>query len=190
MLDLCKATGLRIANCRLGEDSKSGSYTYTNVGSSTIDYLLIRQCKFSVIRNFKVKDFNMFSDHAPLYIKILCSNHDSGHNENYEYEYYKWESDKKDIFRRELISKLPVLNDIIKPENLNEQNISVTVNKFVDVINTVTEPLFYVKGRNSRRGINCKRSSMQWFDRDCNDAKQTYLNALRTFNLEKTTEKS
>ena len=120
----------------------------------------------------------------------MCSNHDSGHNENYEYEYYKWESDKKDIFRRELISKLPVLNDIIKPENLNEQNISVTVNKFVDVINTVAEPLFYVKVRNSRRGINCKRSSMQWFDRDCNDAKQTYLNALRTFNLEKTTEKS
>ena len=105
LLDLCKATGLRIANGRIGEDSKSGSYTYTNVGSSTIDYLLIRQCEFSVIKSFKVKDFNMFSDHAPLYIEILCSNQDSGHNENYEYDYYKWESDKKDIFRRELISK-------------------------------------------------------------------------------------
>ena len=46
LLDLCKATGLRIANGRVGEDSKSGSYTYTNVGSSSIDYLLIRQCRF------------------------------------------------------------------------------------------------------------------------------------------------
>ena len=58
----------------------------------------------------------------------------------------------------------------------------------MDVINTVAEPLFCVKGRNSRKGINCKRISMQWFDRDCYDAKQTYLNALRTFNFEKTTE--
>ena len=80
------------------------------------------------------------------------------------------------------------MNDIIKPENLNERHISDTVNKFVNVINTVAEPLFCVKGRNSRKRLNCKRSSMEWFDRDCNEAKQTYLSALRTFNFEKTTE--
>ena len=37
LLDLCRATGLRIANGRTGEDSKPGSFTYTNVGSSIID---------------------------------------------------------------------------------------------------------------------------------------------------------
>ena len=62
------------------------------------------------------------------------------------------------------------------------------MNKFVNVINTVAEPLFCVKGRNSRKRINCKHSSMEWFDRDCNEAKQTYLSALQTFNFENTTE--
>ena len=188
LLDLCKATGLRIANGRIGEDSKSGSYTYTNAGNSTIDYLLIRQCRFSVIKNFKVKEFNMFSDHALLYIEIFCSNQNVGNNEYHDYEFHKWDNSKKDIFRRELIVQLPLLNDFIKPENLNERHISDTVNKFVNVINTVAEPLFCVKGRNSRKRINCNRSSMEWFERDCNEAKQTYLSALRTFNFEKTTE--
>ena len=62
------------------------------------------------------------------------------------------------------------------------------MNKFVNVINTAAEPLFRVKGRNSRKVINCRRSSMEWFDRDCIDAKENYFNALRTFNLNKTTE--
>ena len=39
LLDLYKATGLRIANGRIGEDS--GSFTCTNVGSNIIDYPLI-----------------------------------------------------------------------------------------------------------------------------------------------------
>ena len=188
MLDLCKATGLRIANGRIGEDATIGSYTYTNVGSSTIDYLLLKQNSFPVIKNFKVMEFNMFSDHAPLYIEISCCTHDTRNRENHDYEFYKWDSDKKDTFRRGLISQLPLLNDIVKPENLNERNISETVNEFVNVINTVAEPLFRVKGHNSQKGINCKRSSMEWFDRDCKDAKEVYLNALRTFNLNKTTE--
>ena len=130
----------------------------------------------------------MFSDHAPLYVEISCSTQDTRNDGNHNYEYYKWDRDKKDTFRRELISQLPLLNDIINPENLNERNISETVNKFVNVINTAAEPLLRVKGRNSRKGINCRRSSMEWFDRDCKDAKEIYLNALRTFNLNKTTE--
>ena len=75
LLDLRKATGSRIANGRVGEDAKSGSFTYTctYVGSSVIDYLLIRQCRFPLIKTFKVKEFDMFSDHAPLYIEISCS---------------------------------------------------------------------------------------------------------------------
>ena len=120
---LCKATGLRIANGRIGEDAESGSFTYNNVGSSVIDYLLIRQCSFPLIKTFKVKEFNMFSDHAPLKYHVSL-NLDIKKNENEEYEFYKWESDKKkDLFRTELISRLPILNDITKSENLHERNI-------------------------------------------------------------------
>ena len=127
----------------------------------------------------------MFSDHAPLYVEISCSTQDTRNDGNHDYEYYKWDSDKKDTFRRELISQLPLLNDIIKLESLNERNISETVYKFVNVINTAAEPLFRVKGRNSRKGINCRRSSMEWFDRDGKDAKEIVKNMCNKKRLYK-----
>ena len=52
LLDLCKATALRIANGRIGADSKSGSFTYTNVGSSVIDYLLLNERDFLYNQQF------------------------------------------------------------------------------------------------------------------------------------------
>ena len=59
----------------------------------------------------------------------------------------------------------------------------------MNVINSVAEPRFCVKGRNSRKGfINCRRSSIEWFDRDCKNAEDNYLHALRVFNCEKTAE--
>ena len=117
----------------------------------------------------------MFSDHAPLYIEISCSTQDTRNRENRDYEFYKWDSDKKDTFCQRIISHLPILNDIVKPENLNERNISETVTKFVNVINTVAGPLFRVKERNSQKGINCKRSSMEWFDTVCKDGKEVFI---------------
>ena len=75
-LDLCKATGLRIANGRLGTDSE-GSHTFCKMhGSSVIDYLLLKECEFSRIHNFSVENFNEWSDHAPLTFVLQCITQD------------------------------------------------------------------------------------------------------------------
>lgn len=53
LLDLCKATSMRIANGRLGEDRMKGSFTFTcGNGSSVIDYLLLQEKDFHRIRSF------------------------------------------------------------------------------------------------------------------------------------------
>lgn len=53
LLDLCKSNSLHIANSRLHEDCN-----YTNahtMGSSVIDYVLLRQCNFGSINTFEVE---------------------------------------------------------------------------------------------------------------------------------------
>ena len=64
MLDLCKATGLRIVNGRLYQDTR-GSYTFANAqGASVIDYLLTKPECFYLLSDFAIKPFNGHSDHA------------------------------------------------------------------------------------------------------------------------------
>ena len=58
LLDLCKATSLRVANGRLGNDCIVGTYTYSSRnGCSVIDYLVLSQQDFSCLTIFK---FNRF----------------------------------------------------------------------------------------------------------------------------------
>ncbi|MEW8544999.1 MAG: hypothetical protein AB2693_15855, partial [Candidatus Thiodiazotropha sp.] len=124
---MCKATGLRIVNGRYGHDKDKGSITYTNVGSSVIDYLLMKECDFLLLDDFSVNDFTMFSDHAPLTIKLNCSLNLSQDRDKTEYTYCKWDSARKDEFRRQLISQLPFFNNSTQTaDNLTAENIDHT----------------------------------------------------------------
>ena len=186
LLDLCKATQLRIANGRLWEDNHSGSFTYTNVGSSVIDYLLIRECDFDIVSNFKVSSFNIYSDHTPLNFGIVCGNILRRQNiPNTEYEQYRSNDQKRDMFRRGLISKLPDLNSLtLTNDNLSSENICSTVNSFVEILDSVAKPLFCKSGKYKDKASfkSCKYMSKAWFDDDCKRAKDNYIEALRNFN--------
>ena len=55
MLDLCKNTGLRICNGRLGEDCDKGDYTiYCRRGRSVVDYFLTPYNLLNLIFNFQI----------------------------------------------------------------------------------------------------------------------------------------
>lgn len=63
LLDLCKSTSLRILNGR-ADDDRNGAFTFiSSQGASVIDYLLTKDCNFSLICNFTVHDLNEWSDH-------------------------------------------------------------------------------------------------------------------------------
>ena len=70
LLNLCKSSGLRIMNgCHsLGMDK---DFTFVGPrGMSVVDYLLSSPGVFQLIDQFIVSNFNMFSDHAPLHIRL------------------------------------------------------------------------------------------------------------------------
>ena len=65
LLDVCKQTGLRIMNGRVGNDEGVGKYTFVGSrGSSLVDYLLASQNLFPFVQDFLVHDPNILSDHC------------------------------------------------------------------------------------------------------------------------------
>lgn len=67
MIDLCQSTGLLIANGRLSDDKNIGKFTFcSQLGQSTVDYLLLNLTDFDTISSFDILAFNEHSDHAPI----------------------------------------------------------------------------------------------------------------------------
>jgi hypothetical protein len=69
LLELWKSTGLRIINGRRDDSCKYTFYSYN--GCFVIDYALISDQSFSSITDFKVCDFNEWSDHARLHFHYV-----------------------------------------------------------------------------------------------------------------------
>ena len=65
LLDLCKATNMRIVNSRLHKDQGSGRFTcFTHNGESVVDYLITLPQNFTLISEFQVHDFTEYSNHV------------------------------------------------------------------------------------------------------------------------------
>ena len=72
---LCKSTNHMIVNGRLSND-KDGNFTFCSErGLSVTDYLLTNIFDIDSLKNFKVLDWNNFSDHAPLHFSFFKKKH-------------------------------------------------------------------------------------------------------------------
>ena len=71
LLDLCKSSGLRILNGRVGKDKHVGRFTCVKGnGRSAIDYVLSKPELFSMISDFVVNELNIISDHCIIHFSI------------------------------------------------------------------------------------------------------------------------
>ena len=82
LLELCKNTGLIIANGRIYQDKHRGSFTYYNRnGKSVINYMLFDPNCYNMITDFAIAPKLVESYHCPLEfgleIEPLCNTHDS-----------------------------------------------------------------------------------------------------------------
>ena len=186
MLDFFKTNTLRLANGRLGIDFDCGEFTYfSKKACSTIDYLLLREQYFPRVTSFQIGSFNMYSDHASLRFNLFggksLPNISIELNISDEYYTYLWDQDKRDVFRRRLIGKLPYFNKISNNVNLSDtHSIDSMVSSFSSKISEVADPLFM-----KRKSLNKTRSryaESQWFDTECYEAKSLYKQYLREFN--------
>ena len=175
LLDLCKATSLRIANGRLGDDYGIGSFTYVNRNAcSVIDYLLLKESDFKLVNNFKIRDFTEFSDHAPISFDIVGKKYSSINN-CFNIESVHWDNEKKNAFRRIIIGQLPAFNSLIENvDSSDHTSVDNLISQFSSIIRNAGDPLF-LKNCTINRGFNCKNSNTsKWFDEDCKNAKHSY----------------
>lgn len=189
LLDLCKSSTIRIVNGRVGN---TGQFTFhSRNGYSVIDYLLTHEHNFSMLCDFNIGPFNEWSDHAPLHFSIKCNNTLPLQNTFTETK-YRWDNTLRDEFRSGVISHLPDFNNIVNNiDCTNKQSINNAVQSFTDTLRSITDPLFSKCFRSSNKPSFTEKSYMKnadWFDVECSDARRTYLEALRVFNLNKNNE--
>ena len=98
LLDLCKATNMRIVNCRLLKDHSIGDVTcYTHNGESVVDYVVTSLRNFQSISDFQIYNFSEYSDHAPLYLALKTYTKLESQTKN-ERIFHKWDTGLKDAF--------------------------------------------------------------------------------------------
>ena len=86
--NFCRTSGFRIVNGRPGDDRKVGNFTcHTRAGSSLVDYCLVSQRNFDLIKYFLVGKLNTLSDHAYLHLSLKTNNITRGNDENNEKGY-------------------------------------------------------------------------------------------------------
>lgn len=186
LLDLCKSSCIRIVNGRIGDSCKHTFYSHN--GSSVIDYVLTKECNFSLLSKFTIGDFTEWSDHAPLHFSLYCNNYSPSY-ETFSDVKYKWDNTLREQFRSGLITKLPVLNDIV--ENIDytsRMSINSVLDRFTTTIRDIADPLFSKVFSYSNKPSFDDNSCMKnadWFDNDCVDARLLYQEALRSYNIDK-----
>ena len=186
LLDVCKSICLRIVNGTLGRDHNIGEYTFvSNQGASVIDYLLTRECNFPHITDFYIEPLNEWSDHSPISFSLSCNNRCSHAPVEQEEIKIIWDSKYKNNFRAGLIGKPPAFNLLTSDINISsKESINKVLTDFANIVRSVTDPLFSTHVSQKEKiyfNDSSYASSAEWFDLECSQAKQRYLEALRVF---------
>jgi exonuclease III len=195
LLELCKSTGLMLANGRLGSDNNLGQLTFTGSnGSSVVDYCMLRPDDCTHITEFNVLSFNEFSDHAPLSLSICCVepivNIHAAKTEETCVNKIVWDESKADQFRGDLLENVHCLDSLTTRLNEcgEEGEISTIVSDFSEfVFNHAFSNcgLKYTTGKQKRPN---RRPTNTWFNSDCVQARIKFCRARNSYLRHKSDE--
>lgn len=185
LVDLCRSTGLLIANGRCGNDMYIGKNTCKS--ASLVDYVIMSPCLFPCIRNFTVHDFDpLFSDsHSCLTFDIctqnnLCSEEDVTIDikDNSFVNVPSWDNSVRDKFTEcfNNPSILQMNNDLSKiysDKTYSSECINTITEKVSLFLSDVADKCKLL----SKKQYSChkpKKTRKEWFDNDCKFARQQY----------------
>jgi exonuclease III len=100
LISLCKTSGLRIMNGRIGNTDDFTCFK-SNGGASVVDYLLCKPSSMAYVTEFQIGHKKPESDHAPLSFTLSFPLFLSPQNEQrgQEITNYKWNKEKIDQYR-------------------------------------------------------------------------------------------
>ena len=194
LLEFCKNNNIFILNGRFNHDSSK----LTCKNCSTVDYVLSTAFNFEITSSFHIADFDpLFSDaHCPLSltIDIRKMNKDKNYHGKKSTnipEIRLWDNEKCGSFVQninlEVIKEIDsLLDSIIANSDVQAQDINMVVGCIEELFTSNSEMTFGLK--NKPTAINKSRSGKkQWFNGECNIARNKYHKIRKLYNKYKTT---
>ena len=181
LIELCLSTDLRIVN---GRFNNSGQYTFmSSNGNSLIDYVLLSEDMFPVIKRFTVHDISTFSPHRPISIDLYMSYEQSNTAPKFvEVERLIWDSDKREEFVQSVQSDLPVLNSVVDNIVCNNLNIDSGISEISD---TLYNNAFCIFGQKKKiftnKNTSKRKFTSPWYNNECEEARRNLKKANRVY---------
>ncbi|XP_063447953.1 uncharacterized protein LOC134727502 [Mytilus trossulus] len=200
ILQLCKSSGLRICNGRFGEDS--GKITFNNKnGCSVIDYLLLSENMFKIVKSFNVGMFTSFSCHAPLSVQFYLRDNtvnlikDQCSCSNHVYNTFKWRKKCEDDVRESLLSNAQQFEDLLTNKDENSDT-NICVDELNKLLSDIFEQFTKSEIRHKKYCDICTDDYKQfktttdkpWFTDECKNLYNAYQQALGSFNKYRSNE--
>jgi exonuclease III len=190
LIEVCKATGLRILNGRTTGD-KFGKLTFQNSnGTSVIDYALISENALHRVADFSVADFNEFSDHAPITVILTCASVIPTRtcSDHCASTYIKWNVDDRETIINLVNAHSDRLTQAVDSVQPTCESINEALLNFTNALSDITSSCC----TKTRRGQceNCAQTSAPttrtedkpWFNDKCRTLYKAYRSVLRCFN--------
>ena len=170
---------------------RKGKITFYNKnGTSVIDYCIVDKYSFDIIQDFYVGDFNIYSDHAPIFVSLMkrySINKCTCKNASKTYV-YEWNDDKKETTLSNVISKQEELSACVDDLISNKTTVNECVNNLTEMLHDIFDETCK---RETRIGNNCSvhtnkrviaHGHKPWFSDECIKLYNRYKYALRQFN--------
>ena len=183
LLDMYQLTGLLIANGRLSNDRNMGKYTFCgHRGQSTVDYLLLNFQDFELLSHFEVKEFNEYSDHAPLLFHIRLKSRfdqETRHTDTGIIRKIVWDNTKVQDFKSSLMNKYNCIQQMTS--DIDNEPLQDVINNFTQFLH---DEAFEIFGKTYNAGKRSQGTKLnkQWFDENCRDSKHEFTTARNIFN--------
>ena len=183
LLDLCKATEMRIVNGRIFCNTDKMT-CFTPNGESLIDYIVTGEYNFASFSNVTVHDYNEFSNHAPISFCLKIGTQRSGEATTKYRKAFIWKEEYKMDFVNSLKNDLNLLQNIVDETG----SLDCIVDKFSTFITDRANPYFEkIIKVNQENVFSCSdfKETQKWFNQTCKLKKEKLQEAIRDFNLQK-----
>ena len=176
LLDLCKATEMRIVNGRIFEHTDKMT-CFTHNGESVVDYLITCENNFSSLSSMTVHEYNEFLNHAPISFAFKVGTERSREANAKFISNIRWNEEHKGDFVNSLKNDIHILLDIVQQE-VDVNTVVETFSKFVtDRANVFFKKTYTVK--NETMFTNSNNAEMKrWYNEICMQKMQTVQEAI------------
>ena len=193
LIEFCKRNNLYIPNGRICDD-KEGKRTCNDL--SVIDYFILKSDVFTLVKEFKIMDFDpSLSDvHCGIHISLSCTDTETEETipANSERFHARWQQEKCDEFVNntnidnvenisEILRILDVPNDMVS-KDIVDSAVDALGKIFLESANKTFGEYSKTVKTNVIRSGNIVGKNKPWFNKNCKE-KRNFFRARKRYNL-------